>query len=157
MTVEFDYSRLDAQDVLDIATYVEDEAQETYEQLVKWMEAQGKHDVAEFFQKMVGFEVLHKEQITTRRRALYGDAPARYTELVVSEVEAPDVDSIGDDCTLEQAMKLAQEAETKAYDYYAGAKEYISEPEVLELLDDLCKAELQHKQMLRAMQEKLER
>ena len=155
MTVEFDFSRLDAQDVLDIATYVEDEAQETYEQLVTWMQAQGKQDVADFFQKMVGFEVLHKDQIMTKRRALFGDAPPRYTELVVTEVEAPDMDAIGADCTLEQAMELAQGAETKAYEYYAQAKEYISEPEVLALLDELCQAELQHKDMLRSMQDKL--
>jgi rubrerythrin len=155
MTVEFDFSMLDAQDVLDIATFVEDEAQQTYEQLVTWMKDQGNHEVAGFFQKMVGFEVLHKRQISEKRTALFGDAAARYNELVVSEVEAPDMEKIGPDCTLEQALELAKGAETKAHDYYARAKEYISEPEVLALLDELCEAELQHKRMLEAMERKL--
>jgi rubrerythrin len=155
MTVEFDFSRLDAQDVLDIATYVEDEAQQTYEQLVSWMEARGNHEVAQFFQKMVGFEVLHKRQITEKRQALFGDAPVRYTEQVVAEVEAPEMDAIGPDCTLDQALELAKAAEVKAHDYYANAKDYIAEPEVLALLDELCAAELQHKRMLEAMQERL--
>ena len=156
MGVDFDFSRLDAQDVLDIATYVEDEAQQSYEQLVAWMESQGNQEVAAFFTKMVGFEVLHREQITAKRKQLFGDAPARYTELVVSEVESPDVEDIGDTCTLEQAFALALGAENKAHDYYSQAMDYISDPQVLELLDELRKAELGHMKMLEAMQAKLE-
>jgi len=155
MGIDFDFSRLDAQDVLDIAIYVEDEAQQSYEQLVSWMEAQGNDEVAAFFTKMVRFEVIHREQISAKRRELFGDAPVRYTELVVSEVESPDVEDIGDSCTLEQAFVLALGAEKKAYDYYSQAMEYISDPQVLELLDELCKAELGHTKMLEAMQAKL--
>ena len=63
MGLQVDFSRLDAQDVLDIAIQVEQEAEDNYEQLATWLAADGNDETARFFKKMAGFEAKHREQL----------------------------------------------------------------------------------------------
>jgi rubrerythrin len=154
MTLDIDFSKLDAQDVLDLAILVEQEAEDNYEQLASWMEADGKSEVAAFFAKMAKLEERHRAQITEQRQQLFGDAPARHSSRAVFEVEQPDYDDIGADITLEGAFELAMNAERKAGDYYGSALDYASDPQVIALFENLKKAEQDHMRLLQEQKDR---
>ena len=155
MGLDFDFSRLDAQDILDLAVFVEEEARDHYEQLETWMRQGGSDEAAKFFGKMVVLEANHLKVVTDKRKALFGDAPPRHTSNIAWEVEAPDYDSIGASLTLEQAFEIARGAEQRAHDYYAGAIDFATDPQVADLLEELRKAELEHLRLLDDWQSRL--
>lgn len=156
MGLEIDFSMLDAMDVLDIAIFVEDEAEDHYEQLETWARTRGNEEAAAFFKRMAGFEVLHRRQISDLRSELFGETPPRYTDSAAWEVEAPDWEALGETLTLRQAMEIGVGAETKAHDYYAGAMDYVKDAKVEELLDGLAKAELMHRRLIEEEMARLE-
>ena len=155
MGLDLDFSKLDARDFLDIAVQVEEEAEDNYEQLASWTEADGNPDTAEFFRRMAGLERRHREQLVTRRRELFTDAPERQTRRGFWEVEQPDWDAIGPGLTLDAAFTLAMDAERRAGEYYAGAAEYADDPRLVELLEVLRRAEEEHLRMLREQRERM--
>lgn len=148
MGVDLDFSKLTAMDVLDLAIYVENEAEDNYEQLVTWMKQQGNDEAAAFFKRMAGLEEVHRRQISAVRVELFGEASPTTTNAYAWEVETPDFDSIPANVSLRKAYEIAIGAETKAHDYYAGALEYASDPKMIELLKDLRDAELKHRALL---------
>ena len=157
MGLDFDFSKLDAQDVLDLAIFVEEEAQDHYQQVAGWMEGKGNMEAASFFHRMAGWEARHREQIAERRRAMFGDAPAKHTRALALEVESPDYDAMSLDMSLRAALDVALAAERRAHDYYDEAVDFVSEPTVVSLLEGLRAAELEHQRMLEAEIAKLDR
>lgn len=155
MGLDFDFSKLDARDVLDVAVQVEEEAEDSYEQLAAWTEADGNAATAEFFRRMAGLERRHRELLINRRHELFGDAPERQTRRGVWEVEQPDWDAIGPGLTLEAAFDLAMDAERRAGEYYATAIDYAHDQRVEELLETLRRAEEEHLRMLREQRERV--
>jgi rubrerythrin len=148
MGLGIDFSRLEAQDVLDLAVAAEKEAKENYEQIATWMESRGNADVAEFFKMMADLEQVHCDQLTTQRRQMFGDRPPRHRESVAWEVETPDYDQIEMDMSIRAALQAALQAEVKAHDYYAGALEYATDPGVSALFEELRLAEQSHQRMI---------
>jgi rubrerythrin len=149
MALTVDFSRLDAMDILDIAIAIEDEACDHYQQLAGWMQARKNPDVTRFFEAMAGREKRHRERLEQRRSALYGDQPARHSRTAPWEVEAPDYDALKKTLTLREAYELSLDMEIRAHDYYSEALEYISDPEVAELLEGLRRAEVEHQRAIR--------
>jgi rubrerythrin len=133
MGMEFDFSMLQPMDILDMAIWVEAEAEGHYEQLASWAEGSADPQVVKFLTRMAGLEALHRQQIQELRQRKFGD----------------DYDKVYDNMSMRQALEIALEAEGKAHDYYAGAQEYISDSEALTLLEGLRKAELEHQRLLR--------
>ena len=125
MVLEVDFSRLDAQDALDIAIVIEDEAQLAYEHLAEWVRGDGNTEAAAFFIRMASLEKRHKEQ-----------------------AEVPDYEALGREVALKDAFQVALDAETRAYDFYSEAIEYVDEPTVVELFGWLRDAEIEHKRLL---------
>jgi len=148
MGVEFDFSKLDAMDLLDLACFIEREAAENYEQLASWAE-KNSPGAAEFFQRMARLESQHDSQIEQRRRALFGDRPSRYIDSAPWEVEVPDYDKVGASFTLEQAYALALAAEERAEAYFRQAIDYISDPQAVRILEGLAEEELEHQRLLK--------
>jgi rubrerythrin len=148
MALEVDFSRLDAQDALDIAIVIEDEAQLAYEHLAEWVAGDGNTEAAEFFQRMAVREKRHKQEIIDRRKELFGDAPPRHDESAPWQAEVPDYEALAKNVTLEDAFKVAMGAETRAHDFYAEALDYLAEERVVELFEWLKKAEIEHQRML---------
>jgi rubrerythrin len=148
MAVDIDFSKLSAMDILDLACFIEREAAENYVQLASWAE---KHspDAAEFFQRMARLESQHDSQIEERRRAMFGDKPARYLDSAPWEVEVPDYNKVGSSFTLEQAFALALGAEERAESYFRQAVDYMTDPEAAKILEDLAEEELEHQRLLR--------
>lgn len=149
MGMEFDFSMLDAMDVLDLAVFVEQEARENYEQLAVWADTDSP-EAAAFFRRMAGLEARHESQIAEQRKALFADAPARYTENVAWEVETPDYAAVGSSFSLDEAFKLALAAEERAEAYYRGVLEYVSDPRTESLVNSLADAEVEHQRLLQA-------
>ena len=147
MGIEFDFSKLDAMDVLDLACFIEREAAENYVQLASWAE-KNSPGAAEFFQRMAQLESQHDSQIEQRRRALFGDKPSRYIDTAPWEVEVPDYDQVGASFTLEQAYTLALGAEVRAEAYFRQAVDYISDPQTIGILEGLAEEELEHQRLL---------
>jgi rubrerythrin len=148
MVLEPDFSRLDAQDVLDIAAVVEDEAMLAYEHLAAWVEGDGNTEAAEFFTRMAALEKRHKEAIEARKLRLFGDAPPRHDEAAPWQAEVPDYGALDREVDLEDAYRVALDAETRAFDFYSQALEYVDEPQIIELFEWLKKAEVEHKRLI---------
>jgi rubrerythrin len=155
MALQIDFSRLDPQDVLDLAIHVEEEAEENYQQLAAWMEADGNREVAGFFTRMANLERHHRDQLAEQRQQLYGDTPPRHSSRAVWEVEQPDYDDMERALSLEQAFELAIGAEQRAGEYYGSAIDYASDPNVIELFESLKRAEEEHLRLLREQRAKV--
>lgn len=150
MGLEMDFSKLEPRDVLDLAIYVEEEAEGHYEQMAGWMDAKGVTDTADFFRAMARREARHRAQLSERRLAMFGDGEPHYRSTIAWEVEAPDYDALGTTPTVREALELALGAETRARDYYQHALEYVDEPQLVELFEALRQAEVQHQELLKA-------
>lgn len=148
MALEMDFSKLKPQDVLDVATFAEEEAEEQYDRLAAAMDAGHNREVAEFFRKMAGREKRHREQVSERRQALYGDAKPNLANRAVWAVEAPYDVKVDASMSIGDAFTLGMASEQRAHDFYAGALEYLVEPTVADLFESLRQAELEHKRML---------
>ena len=148
MGLEFDFSKLDAMDILDIAIYVEREAAANYEELATWCGREAP-ETAAFFKRMAGWENRHGDQLSQRREALFGDTPPSYTDSGAWEVETPDYAKVGVSLSIADALRVAFEAERNAERYYSGAIEYITDPETLFLLENLRFAEVEHQRLLK--------
>jgi rubrerythrin len=154
MGMDFDFSMLDAMDILDLAIYVEQEAEDNYDQLAAWSKHENPEATA-FFTKMAGWEKLHGTQVIEKRREMFGDTPPKYTSNVAWEVEVPDFDKIGETMTLADALQVAYDAETRAREYYEGVMDYISDEETLALVKDLRDAEIKHQKLVKEQMDNL--
>jgi len=148
MGMEFDFSMLKPMDILDLAIYVEDEAEAHYEQLASWAGGKSDSQVVEFLHLMAGREALHRQQIQDLRVRKFGDTPPKFSENIAWEVESPDYDKVQDEMDIRQALELAMASEVKAHDYYQQAQDYLADDESLQLLEGLRKSELEHQRLL---------
>ena len=156
MTINLDFSKLEAPDILDLAIFAEQEAKEHYEQIEGWMRSAGNTEAADFFQRMAQLELSHKQTIEARRNAKYPDAPRRYTETLAWEVETPDYSALDvSNLTLAQAFDAAIGSEDKAAEYYKEAVRYVDDEEIVALFQELAQAEVGHRNMLEAERRKL--
>ncbi len=150
MALEMDFAKLKPQDVLDIAMFAEQEAEEQYGQLAAAMEAGSNGEVADFFRRMAAREQRHREQVAARRQALYADARANVANRAVWDVEAPHDAVIDPAMPIGDAFAIALASEQRAHDFYAGALEFLVEPSVAALFEELRQAEIEHTRMLEA-------
>jgi rubrerythrin len=148
MALDMDFSKLKPQDVLDLAMFAEEEAEEQYGRLATAMDAARNSDVAEFFRKMASREKRHCEQISERRQALYHDAKPNLANRAVWGVEAPYDAKIDASMAIGDAFAIALASEQRAHDFYASALQFLTEPDVSKLFEDLRLAEMEHKRML---------
>ena len=148
MALEMDFSKLSGTDVLDMAIAIEDEAQIYYEQLADWVKKGTNGEASDFFRRMATREERHRQQIVAQRERLYGDAPVSNAAKVSWAVEAPDYDALPTEATLREAFDVATDAETRAYDFYAGAIDFVTDEKVADLFEGLKQAEDEHKRLL---------
>jgi len=152
MGLSMDFSKLKPHDVLDLAIFAEEEAEEQYEYFATLMETGRNGELAEFFHKMAGREKRHRDQLAERRQALYPNAKPNLANRAVWGVEAPYGAKAETSMPLGDAFKLALDSEKRAQEYYATALQQALEPTVAELFEDLRKAEVEHQRMLEAEQ-----
>lgn len=152
MTTRLDFSTLDLMDALDMAILIEYEAYNRY----KFFQNQlGGGDTANVFAEMAGNEAKHGQSLEAQRKARFGDAPRRVSMDDIYDVEAPDQGAVRATMSVYQAFEVALKAEIKAHDFYAGALEYVTNPDIKKLFEELRDEETEHVNMVKDILGKL--
>ena len=155
MSTRLDLSKLSIMDALDLAKLIEMEACHRYQMFASQFGRTGGYDAGAFFVTMAENEAKHGQELEARRKALFGDAPARLTLDDLFDVEAPEMGATRRGMSTVQAFEVALVAEKKAYDFYDMALPGITDPEVRELFTELRDEETEHVEMLREAMTKL--
>ena len=155
MSTRLDLSKLSLMDALDLAMLIEMEACHRYQMFATQLGRTGGYDAGAFFATMVENEAKHGQELEARRKALFGDAPARVTLDDLFDVEAPDMGAPRRGMSTLQAFEIGLAAEKKAYDFYDAALPGITDPDVRELFVELRDEEVEHVEMLQKAMAKL--
>jgi rubrerythrin len=142
-------------DALDLAKLIEMEAHHRYRMFASQLGRTGGYDAGAFFSTMAANEAKHGRELEARRKALFGDAPARVTLDDLFDVEAPGLDAPRRGMSTVQAFEVGLAAEKKAYDFYDGALPGITDPDVRALFTELRDEETEHVEMLQVEMAKL--
>jgi erythrin-vacuolar iron transport family protein len=148
-----DVRTLTLQDALDLAIAIEEEAQARYDGFAKITGGRYEGDAADMFRQMASYESRHREELATRRRHLFGNAPARVTAEDLDDVEAPHRGSPRVFMSARQALEVALASEEKARDFFSDALGRVDDREVHALFQDLVHEEEKH---VRLVQERLD-
>jgi rubrerythrin len=70
-------------------------------------------------------------------------------------VEAPDFDQSRMFMSARQAMEVALASEVKAYDFFDAALDYINNPDVRVLFEELRAEEIEHQELVKAVMGRL--
>jgi len=155
MSTRLDLSKLSLMDALDLAKLIEMEACHRYQMFASQFGHSGTYDAGAFFASMAENEAKHGQELEVRRKALFGDAPARLTLDDLFDVEAPDMGAPRRGMSTIEAFEVGLAAEKKAYDFYDMALPGIVNPEVRELFTELRDEETEHVEMLQEAMAKL--
>ena len=155
MATRLDLSRLSLMDALDLAKLIEMEANHRYLMFASQLGRGIGYDAGAFFAMMAENEAKHGRELTERRKALFGDTPARLTLDDLFDIEAPEMGAPRRGMSTLQAFEIGLAAEKKAHDFYDMALPGITDPEVRELFTELRDEEIQHMDMLREVMDKL--
>ncbi|MDH3275060.1 MAG: ferritin family protein [Gammaproteobacteria bacterium] len=155
MSTLLDLSKLSLKDALDLAKLIELEACHRYQMFASQLGHTGGYDAGAFFASMAENEAKHGQELEIRRKALFGDAPARLTLDDLFDVEAPEMGAPRRGMSTMQAFEVGLEAEQKAYDFYDMALPGITDPEVVALFTELRDEEAEHVEMLKEQMAKL--
>jgi len=155
MSTSLDLTKLSLMDALDLAKLIELEACHRYQMFASQLGRTGGYDAGAFFATMAENEAKHGHELEARRKAMFGDAPARLTLDDLYDVEAPDMGAPRRGMSTMQAFEVGLAAEKKAYDFYDMALPGIVDPEVRTLFTELRDEETEHVEMLREAMAKL--
>ena len=150
MTKTLDLTKLDLMDALDLAILIEQEAMERYEELTAVMREHRTEEAASFFHFMAKAEAKHGADLLTERVKLFGKTARRVERSLLWEVEAPGYETVHDFMTLREALKVAMDAEVKAWQYFDQALKLPLNPAVKKLFEELRAEEVVHQEMVNA-------
>ncbi|MDX9722309.1 MAG: ferritin family protein [Myxococcota bacterium] len=148
-------STISLMDALDLALLIEREARERYELFAAQLGYGGGYDAGAFFASMAESEAKHGHDLEARRKALFGDTPAKMKSEDVDEIEAPEMGAPRRGMSVVQAFEVGLAAEKRAHDFYESALPHITDPEVRALFIALRDEETEHLEMLQAAMAKL--
>ena len=155
MPQPLDLPTLSLQDALDLAIAMEDEARERYDEFTRVVGGRYVGDASDMFRLMAGYEAKHGDELRARRRALFGDAPARIGTDQLDDAEAPDRGKPRVFMSARQAMEVALASEQKAWDFFDQALRQVADPGVRALFEELRGEEARHATLVRERLEKL--
>jgi len=155
MSTRLDLSKLSLMDALDLAKLIEIEAQQRYQMFASQLGRTGGYDAGAFFAQMAENEAKHGRELEARRKAMFGDTPARLTLDDLFDVEAPDMGAPRRGMSTLQAFEVGLESEKKAYDFYDMALPGVTDAEVRALFTELRDEETEHVEMLKEAMAKL--
>jgi len=148
MSTRIDFSKLTLMDALDLASLIELEAKRRYTEFAESLGTRGTDDAGAVFRSMAINESKHCDEIAERRLALFGDQPARVTLDDIYDVEAPEVGEVRWNMSAFKAYRLALYSEQKAFAFYDEALDYVEQPDVRALFEELREEEAEHVGML---------
>ena len=155
MSTRLDPSSLSLMDALDLAKLIEREAHQRYLMFASQLGSIGPHDAGYFFASMAANEAKHGRQLEERRKALFGNAPARVSLDDLYDVEAPDMGAVHRGMSVMEAFTVGLAAEQKAYDFYDLALPGVTDPVIRDLFIELRDEEVEHVEMLKEAMAKL--
>ncbi len=155
MTRTLDLKSLDLRDALDLASLIEDEAKERYEELAEQMEMHHDADVASFFHFMAKNEARHGEELAERRKRLFPNQPQRVDRSMLWDVEAPGYETVHAFMSLKEALEVALAAEVKAFNYFCEVLTTLPPGEVKTLFEELKVEEIHHQELVKKEMAKL--
>ena len=155
MSTLLDLSKLSLMDALDLAKLIEMEACHRYQMFASQLGRSGGYDAGAFFATMAENEAKHGQELEARRKALFGDTPARLTLDDLFDVEAPEMGAPRRGMSTIQAFEVGLAAEKKAHDFYDMALPGITNHEVRALFTELRDEETEHVEMLQEAMAKL--
>ncbi len=150
-----DLTKIDLRDALDLASLIEDEAKERYEELAHQMELHHDADVARFFHFMAKNEARHGEELAERRARLFPSLPRRVDRSMIWDVEAPAYETVRAFMSLKEALEVALAAEVKAFNYFCEVLKSMPEGEVKKLFEELKEEEVHHQNLVKLEMAKL--
>jgi len=148
MSTRLDLSKLTLMDALDLASLIELEARKRYTEFADSLGSRGTDDAGAVFRSMAINESKHCEEIAERRIALFGDQPTKVRLEDIFDVEAPEVGEVRWNMSALKAYQLALYSEQKAFAFYDEALEYVDQPDVKALFEELREEEAEHVRML---------
>jgi rubrerythrin len=155
MPPTIDFKTLSLKDALDLAILIEEEAKDRYEEFSENLAVHHTPDAAQFFKTMAGNEAKHGEDLLMRRRSLFPTEPTTVTRAMLWDVEAPDFDQSRAFMTARMAMEVAMACEVKAHDFFDAALVHVTDAEVRTLFEELRQEEVEHKEMVQAILDRL--
>ncbi len=150
-----DLTQIDLRDALDLASLIEDEAKERYDELAHQMELHHDAEVARFFQFMAKNEARHGEELAERRGRLYPNLPRRVDRSMLWDIEAPGYETVRAFMTLKEALEVALAAEVKAHGFFCDALKSLPDGEVKKLFEELKEEEVHHQNLIKLEMAKL--
>ncbi len=154
-TQGIDFARLSLRDALDLATLIEEEALERYDELALQLEVHHTPEAAAFFRFMARQEAKHCATLAQRRARLYGTSPRTVTRDMIFDIEAPEYDAARAFMSLRQALETALAAERKARAFFADALAGLADARVRALFEELHGEEIEHERLVQAEIDKL--
>ncbi len=149
MTTRLELSKLSLLDALDLATLMEVEAHQRYVTFANQFGVTGGFDPGSFFLSMADNEAKHGQELSARRKELFGDTPRRVKLDDLFDVEAPELGSVRSSMSTLEAFQVALAAEEKARYFYEDALPTITDPDVRSLFAELRDEEIEHVHLLR--------
>ena len=149
MFPNIDFSKLDLMDALDIAILVEVEAFERYTLFTNQLGHRYPDDAASIFRKMADSEKKHADELSRRRKELFGDTPMVFNKDLLFDIEAPEISSPRWNMSPFKAFQLVLSSEEKSYDFYNEALSYVEDSEICALFTELREEEAEHARMIK--------
>jgi rubrerythrin len=143
-TRSIDFSKLTLRDALDLATLVEEEAKDRYQEFADQMDMHHNPEAARFFKFMLANEAKHENKLAERRRTLFGSEPRTVTREMIFDIEAPEYDEARTFMTVRQAMAASLRSEEKAHGFFMLAVQKVTDEETRSLFAELCAEEREH-------------
>jgi erythrin-vacuolar iron transport family protein len=143
-----DFQKLDLRDALDLAILIEEEAGDIYLEFAEQMENQHTAEAARFFRTMIENEKKHGEELTVRRKALFGNQPRRVDRSLLFNIEAPEYEKARAFMSRREALQVALDCERKAQAFFADALKHVADPEVKRLFGELREEEVDHERLV---------
>jgi rubrerythrin len=155
MAAKIDFSQLTLMDTLDMAHLIEVEAYERYTLFARQIGRSYSNDAGSVFQSMAENEKKHGDELAERRRALFGNEPARIKIDDIFDVEAPDVGAPSRNMSEFNAYQVALHSEKKAFAFYDRALRSVKQADVKALFEELRDEEAEHVRMIEEIIAKL--
>ena len=143
-----DFGTLSLKDALDLAILVEEEAEERYQELEHQMEIHRTEEAGAFFKFMAMNEKKHGDELSARRKKLFGDAPRVVTRAMLFDIEAPDYDEARAFMSPREALEVAMRSEQKAFAFFDAAIPHLADEGVKALFAELRSEEIHHQDLV---------
>ncbi len=149
-TGRLDLAKIDLQDAVDLALVIEGEARERYGKFAQLVGGRYESDADEVFRAMTALEAKHCTALAERRRQVFGDAPSRIDASALLDVEAPDWNAIRVFMGPQDALRVALDAESRAFDFFDVAARKVQDPAARVFLEEQRAEEADHCRALQA-------